>query len=153
METETNGVAAWLMQIDRLTNLAVGQYELVHIVDQPEYTPIPQAPEYCKHVIIWNDNIVPVMNISSWVTGEVQPEDSGIVAILVYKSPQEEFLYGGIKLSNTPVLERVNNNQQCALPESLAKLKLISISCFKSSDGDVVPILDVTGLFSKKISA
>lgn len=153
METESTGVAAWLMEVDRSLNMAVGQFELVHIVDRPEYMSIPQAPEYCKHVIVWNDKIVPVMNLSSWLTGDVQPEDIGIVAILVYKNLQEELLYGGVKLNNPPVLERVNNDQQCSLPENSDKLKPISVSCFKSSDGDTVPVLDVTSLFTERLFA
>lgn len=153
METESTGVAAWLMQVDRMVNMAVGQFELMHIVDQPDYVQIPQAPEYCKHVILWNDNIVPVMNLSSWLTGEPQSDDSYVVAILVYKDAQGGFIYGGIKLNDTPVLERVSNNQQCGMPEIYEKLKIISLSCFKSSNGDVVPVLDVNGLFSKSLSA
>ena len=159
MQTETNttaeiqdqGVSAWMMQIDRMLNLAVGQFEIVHIIDRPELYLIPQAPEYCKHVIIWNENIIPVMNVSSWLSNEVQAKDAGIIAILVYKNTQQELQYGGIKLGNAPVLEKVTNSQQCELPEDSEKLRDISLSCFKSSGGEAVPVLDVEKLFTQSI--
>lgn len=150
-EAQNQGVSAWMMQIDRMLNLAVGQFEIVHIVDQPELFLIPQAPEYCKHVIIWNENIVPVMNVSSWLSNEAQAKDTGIIAILVYKNSRQELQYGGIKLGNAPALEKVTNSQQCELPEDNEKLRGISLSCFKSSGGETVPVLDVEKLFSRGV--
>ena len=150
-DIKDQGVSAWMMQIDRMLNLAVGQFEIVHIVDQPELFLIPQAPEYCKHVIIWNENIVPVMDVSSWLSNGAQSKDTEIIAILVYKNTQQELQYGGIKLGNAPVIEKVANTQQCEMPDDNEKLRAISLSCFKSSGGEAVPVLDVERLFSRRI--
>lgn len=153
MDTEKEGVSAWLLQVDRLINVAVGQFELIHIVDEPEYMSIPQAPEYCRHVILWNDNIVPVMNLTSWASGSLQAHDSAVVAILVYKDSQEKFLYGGVKLDNTPMQERVKNDQFCQLTENMDKWRAVSLSCFKTNAGDIVPIIDVPKLFSQHLDS
>lgn len=147
METEVEGASTWLLPLDQAVNVAVGEYEFIHIVDQPEYLPIPQTPEYCKHVILWNENIVPVINLSSWFSGQKQSEDAGVVAILIYSNSDGELLYGGIKLVNIPVLAKVKNDQGCSLPGNADKWREISLSCFKSSNGEVVPILDVAALF------
>jgi len=147
METEVDGVTTWLLPLDQAVNVAVGEYEFVHIVDQPEYISIPRTPEYCKHVILWNENIVPVINLSSWFYGHEQSEDAGVVAILIYNNSEGELLYGGIKLINIPVLDKVKNDQGCSLPGNADKWKEISLSCFKSCNGEVVPILDVAALF------
>ncbi len=150
MDTESAGVAAWLLQLDRLVNVAIGQFELTHIVDQPEYISIPQAPEHCKDIILWNDNIVPVMNLTSWMSGDKQSDAPGVVAIVVYTGAQNNYLYGGIKLNNPPVQVKVKNIQQCQWTKSLDKWKILSISCFKSQEGEVVPIIDITKVFSQK---
>ena len=150
MQTESSGVSAWLLEVSEVCNLAVGQFELVHIVDQPEYISIPQAPEYCRHAIIWNGVMVPVMNVSSWLLSSPQTDDDSIVAILIYKNSSGELSYGGVKLNATPVLEKVSNDQECELPQSSDKLKAVSISCFVSSAGDAVPVLDIGCLFSKR---
>ena len=147
METEVDGVTTWLLPLDQTMNVAVGEYEFIHIVDQPEYISIPQTPEHCKHVILWNENIVPVINLSSWFSGHEQDEDAGVVAILIYNNSEGELLYGGIKLVNIPVSDKVKNDQGCSLPGNADKWKEISLSCFKSGNGAIVPILDVAALF------
>ena len=152
MDTEKEGVAAWLLQVDRLINVAVGQFELLHIVDEPDYISIPQAPEYCSHVILWNDNIVPVVNLATWASGSLQDCSSGAVAILVYKDSQDNFSYGGIKLDHTPTKERVRNDQFSQLTVEQEKWRTISLSCFKTNSGELVPILDVYRLFSKRLN-
>jgi len=150
MQTESKGVSAWILEVGEIFNLAVGQFELVHIVDQPEYISIPQAPEYCRHAIIWNGVMVPVMNVSSWLMNSPQLDDESIVAILIYRSSSGELNYGGVKLNSTPVLEKVSNDQECELPQASAKLKAVAVSCFKSSAGDAVPVLEIGSLFSKR---
>ena len=148
MDTNKEGVAAWLLQVDRLVNVAIGQFELIHIVDEPDYLSVPQAPEYCRNVILWNDNIVPVICLTSWASGNVDSDNSGIVAIVVYKGIHNNYTYGGIKLDTAPVQARVKNDQQCQLTDNLITWEGVSLSCFKSSTGDIVPIIDITKLFS-----
>ena len=151
-ELESADATAWLLSVDQVMNVAVGEYEFIHIVDQPEFIPIPQAPEYCKNVILWNENIIPVINLSSWYSGHEQTEDTGVVAILIYTNTAGELLYAGLKLVNIPVLVKVNNDQACPLPENAAKWNKISLSSFKSSNGDTVPILDITALFLQTLT-
>jgi chemotaxis signal transduction protein len=147
MKTEVDGVSAWLLSISQAENVAVGEFEFIHIVDQPEYFSVPQAPEFCKQVILWNENIVPVMNLSSWFSGQKQDETNAIVAILIYKNLEDELSYGGLKLVKIPALIQVNNDLGCLLPDKLDKWKEISLSSFKSENEDVIPILDVATLF------
>lgn len=147
MDTVETGVTTWLLSLDHNLNVAIGEFEFVHIVDQPEYIAIPQAPEHCKHVILWNENIVPVINLSSWIYGHEKSEDYGVIAILIYKNVDGKLLYGGIKMLDMPMLDKVKNDQGCALPENVNKWKEISLSSFKQSNGNVVPILDVPALF------
>jgi len=153
MATETKGVDAWLLKIDSAMKVAVGQHELIHIVDKPEYMCIPQAPEHCSDVIIWNKHIVPVMNLSLLgATESVEADSEFIVAILAYVDEHGEYVYGGIKLHNIPEHCRVQNSQQCQLPESFDQWGNISLSCFRSEKVNVVPIIDIARLFSVNLS-
>jgi len=149
MKTDNNGVAAWLLQVDRLVNVAIGQFELIHIIDEPDYMSIPQAPDYCKDVVLWNNNIVPVMSLASWLTSCLQVDNTGVVAIVVYQDDQGKHKFGGIKLSSPPIQAKVNNSQQCQLTDDLDKWRKVSLSSFKSKTGDIVPIIDVSKLFSQ----
>lgn len=147
METEANGIAAWILPVDEFMKVAVGEFEFIHIVSQTEYFSIPQAPKYCDQVILWNENIVPVMDLSLWYSGHEQSYDTAVIAVLIYKNNNGDLLYGGIRLKNMPVLNIVTNDQSCLLPDESDKWKEMCLSCFKSSNGDVVPILDVARLF------
>ncbi len=91
------------------------------------------------------------MNFSSWLSAEEKEEDFNVVAILIYKNLEGELAYGGIKLVNVPVLSKIDNTQGCFLPDDADKWKKISLSCFKSNNGDIVPILDIAILFLQKI--
>lgn len=153
MVSETKGTEAWLLELDAAIQIAVGQFELIHIVDKPEYINIPQAPEYCKDVIIWNNHIVPVMNLSLiGASQSIDEVNERIVAILAYADEHGEYIYGGIKLLEIPELNRVQNSQQCQLPEHFDQWTNISLSCFRSDKGNAVPIIDVAGLFSANLS-
>lgn len=145
---ENQGVAAWLLEVVPGIMVAVGQFEVIHIVDRPEYFAIPHAPKYCSSVVMWNDKIVPVLDLPSWLTGHEQPGGPDIVAIVAYQSVHDEYLYGGIGVSSIPALCRVTNEQFCELPDNTEKWHRISLSCFKSEKGQVVPVLNLASIFS-----
>lgn len=142
-----SGAAAWIMQFGTDLRAAVGQMELMHIIDNPEYITIPKAPDYCKQVIMWNDKIIPVIDLSAWFFPNAT-EKKVIVAITVYKDVrQDELKYGGIGLTEVPRMEQVMNRQVTSLPNNHDIWSKISVSCFISSDDSHVPILDVSTLF------
>lgn len=147
-----SGATAWVIQLDHQMSGAVGQTELIHIVDNPEFYKIPKAPAYCDHVLLWNNRIIPVMDISAWLNDSTVVYRRSLVAIAVYRDQNNELKYGGIHLSDTPVMETVNNEQACALPLTSSKWSEISISCFRSSDNNPVPILDVPTIFSTALA-
>lgn len=147
-----SGATAWVIQLDHQMSAAVGQMELIHIVDNPEFYKIPGAPAYCDHVILWNNRIIPVMDLSAWLNDSTVVFRRSLVAIAVYRDQNNELKYGGIHLSDTPATEVVSNDQACALPITSNRWKAVSVSCFRSSDSNPVPILDVPTIFSTALA-
>ena len=145
-----NGVPAWVLEIDTSTSVAVGQYEIAHIISQANLVAIAQAPEYCKFVTIWNNCLIPVFNITHWLSPEKPSEYHSIIAIMAFKLDNGDVSHGGIQLSNPPVLAHISNDQQCELPDNADKWKNIAISCFRSSNGQAVPILNIKSLFQNR---
>lgn len=142
-------VAAWLMQIDRLTRVAVAQMELVHILPDPEYIEVPKAPDHCKRVVIWNKLVIPVVDISMLIHDVSSFYQNNAVAITIYHNPDDnQYYYAGIQLTDMPVLENVSNAQYVSASEVSAKWRSFTISAFRSKDNDVVPVLDVPRLFA-----
>lgn len=144
--------AAWIMNIDGNLFASVSQMELVHIINDPYYTNIPGAPDYCQNVITWNDNILPVVDLCNLLKDANSNTMTGVVAVIIYRDINDEINYGGIILAESPNLEFVQNNQLCPLPDYSSHLHEISLSCFESKDGHKVPILDITKIFSKNYS-
>lgn len=144
--------AAWVMNIDETLFASVSQMELVHIVNNPSYTSIPGSPEHCQNVIIWNDNILPVMDLSRLLKKTNSSTKRDVVAVIIFRDNNDEIHYGGIILAKSPNLEFVNNEQICTLPDNTDSLRDVSLSCFESKDGHKVPILDITRIFSRDCS-
>lgn len=147
-----SGATAWVMQLDHQMSAAVGQMELIHIVDDPEFYKIPKAPIYCDQVILWNNRIVPVMDLSVWLNDSTVVYRRSLVAIAAYRDQNGELKYGGIHLSDTPIMETVKNDQACALPLTSNKWRDIAISCFTGAEKAPVPILDVSTIFSTALA-
>jgi len=147
-------VPAWLMQIDRMSRVALGQLELVHIIPSPEYVEIPKSHDFCKRVVLWNKKIIPVMDISMLVNKVPAYVENNAVAIAIYRDANSDAIkYGGIQLTDMPVLEKVDNSQAVSKAELPEKWNGVSISCFKLVENEVVPVLDVCRLFSTGISS
>ena len=145
----TEGVEAWLMPVERQVNVAVGRSEVVHLVNQPEYISVPQSPRHCNQVIIWNDNVVPVISIESLLFEYGNNIDSGVLAIVMFQVGHNQYCYGGIKLVSVPQLEKVQNSQACKLPASSERWNDISNACFQLNTGEVIPVLDLGKLFTR----
>lgn len=145
------GAKAWLLKTGQNIVVAVGQYEVVHILDKPECISIPQAPAYCSEVVLWNNRIIPIIDLTAWYSGYTDSTvtSTSIVAIVVYLGPEDEYRYGGLKLRTIPVLNQVNDDQFCELPQDSSDWRSISISCFTGGAGDYVPVLDLPSVFSR----
>ncbi len=140
-----------MLAIDCDNKVVVGEFELVYIVNQAEYIHVPQTPEYCKQVIIWNDKIVPVVDLSSWFSLNDQYDDCKAIAILTYEGEQGDLQYGGLKLIDISILESVTNEQFCHLSKQQRKMETISLSSYISKNGEVVPILNIPSVFSSAL--
>ena len=141
--------AAWVMKVDELLYVSVSQMELVHIINTPYSINVPQAPKYCQDVIIWNDNILPVVDLSVLSNQSGNKSTGSVIAIIIYRDLNDEIQYGGVVLTDSPELEPVENSQLCQLPEHAKDLRTFSLSCFISKAGNAVPILDMSKIFAK----
>jgi len=140
------------MQVDRVSRVAVGQLELIHIIAQPSYIEIPKAPDYCKRVVVWNNKVIPVLDLSMLVNKTSAYYQHNAVAVAMYVNGSEKQVqYGGIQLIDMPVLDTVSNEQKIVESELSVRWKPISISGYRSKDREIIPILDVQKIFSPGI--
>ena len=147
MDKDSVGVSAWSMQLNSDLDVAIGQNELVHIIHEPDLILVPKAPEYCNQVLVWNENIIPVINFHSYKSLKVKYDvKNAVVAVILYKA-SGVYHYGALILQGIPMLLTVHNAQACSVPATLSDYEDLFISCFSTVDKRVLPVLNTNALF------
>lgn len=144
-------VQAWLLEFARNRVAAVGLHELVEVLSRPKLFHVPMASRRCHQVLVWRDQILPVVDLASELSGDLdEGEQAGAVtAIAVYQTvPGELLRHGALQLTVMPKTVTVADNMACALPDSSSALGELAISCF-SYDNFAVPVIDLTRVFER----
>ena len=140
--------AAWVMKVNDSSYAAISQMELAHIINDPVFVRVPSSPGHCQNIIMWNDNVLPVVDLGQLGDAAGSRPRHNVVAVIIFRDTNNDLHHGGIALSSSPALEYVNNSQSCTIPNQARPLKDLTLACFTSEQGHQVPILDMTRLFS-----
>jgi chemotaxis signal transduction protein len=149
-------VNAWLLDLGGGLHGAVGDREMIHVLpDPPTLHQIPQSPGYCRQVLVWQGEVLPLMDLAK----RLAPEPTGaaeaaagtrnLVGIAVFQRyPGEAPQYGALLLRRMPARIAVSDADACDLPESLQVMRPFSASCFSYQKVGPVPVLDLHRVFS-----
>ena len=141
---------AWILPLDSSLNVAVGEYEILHLVHFPALFSVPGAPFYCNQVLVWQNQILPAMDLAAWLQGQSQKREQKLIAIAAYTDPDSDATqYAGLLLADIPRQVPVDDSQACDLPSvpSLSAWRRIAISCCNHTER-AVPIIDLPTVFS-----
>ena len=61
---------AWVLALGGRLRAAVSEREFVHLLETPTLIEVPMSPAHCRHVVAWNDMLLPVMDLSIWLHGQ-----------------------------------------------------------------------------------
>lgn len=147
---------AWLLTFSDNLHAAVGNLEMVHVLPHiPDLFEIPQTPLHCRHVIVWHDKLLPLMDITMFLTGKSNQEHASltngetVLGLMAYKPLSgEKQKYGALLMSEVPVRTEVDDQQACSLPTHPKGWAALAISCFEHHDHGHVPILDLSRIYS-----
>ena len=81
--------AAWVMKVDDSLYVSVSQMELVHIINTPSLIKVPQTPKFCQDIILWNDNILPVVDLSVLCNQSGNKSTGNVIAVIIYRDVNE----------------------------------------------------------------
>ncbi len=154
------GVNAWVLTLKGRLHAAVGELEMVHIIPySPKLFVVPASPDYSHHVLIWEDEVLPVMDLRTYLLGAGGGRDvavtgiENLVGVVAFQAhPGEAPRYGGLLLDDVPARVRVTDDDACALPVAPAAWAPIAVSCFEHEDHGPVPVLDLRRLFSRPVA-
>jgi chemotaxis signal transduction protein len=140
--------AAWVLALDSQLLAAVGERELVHLVEAPTLLDVPYSPSYCRQVLVWNDIVLPAMDLAAWLRGQPAQRPQTLAGVFAYQTrPGTDPEYGALLVAGIPARTRVADDQACALPEQPGNWPALAISCFKQGD-QPIPILDLPHIFT-----
>ena len=140
---------AWVLDLDGSHYAAVGERQMLHFIDSPTLLDIPQSPQHCCQVLIWQDNILPVMDLGVWLRGQVVQRNQLAVGIVAYQDRSGSIpQHGALLLASAPTRTAVHDYQACELPKQPAGWQTLAISCFAAQD-KVIPILHLPYIFSQ----
>ncbi len=140
---------AWLLDFGDSCRAAVGTRELLHLVDAPATFAVPCTPEYCRRVVLWQERLLPVMDMAARLGAA--PHDAPFLAVVGYQKLRGEYpQFGALMLASPPRQLAVSDEQACALPAESSAWREWAVSCFELH-GTPIPVLNLRHLFSSTL--
>ena len=142
---------AWLLECRDSLSIAIAVHEMAEYVQAPIRFAVPGSPEYCSSVLLWQENLVPIMDIAA-LLGHPPAEEISPMSVVTYQQqPGAPLQHLAISVTSAPEKIRVEDEQVCELPEELntGVLMPVTLSCFTHDTRPVI-ILDIAGLCSAK---
>lgn len=140
---------AWMLALDDRLRAAVGERELIHLIEAPTLLEVPLSPYYCRQAILWNNLLLPAMDLAAWLHKQPKANNNWKLAgIVAYQpAPNVALGYGALLLAAIPKRTQVTDTLACSLPECPNGWRELAISCFRQAE-EAIPILDLPHLFT-----
>jgi len=152
----------WLLHLRGQVHVAVGSRELIYVLpEEPEIHAVPLAPAPTPGVIVWENRLVPVIDVGLLLRGADEAADDlttalvamrYIVAIVAFTgegAADTGVELGALILRKVPEQVDVSDYQARELPRDLAAHGELFTSCFEHPEFGLVPVLDLMALFSR----
>ena len=141
---------AWLLECGDALSIAVGDHEMVELLQRESCQEVPGTPSYCSKVLVWNESIVPVMDIAGLHENASGPKSDAYFCLLYFQSaPNSPLQLVAIRVEHAPERIRVDDAQLCEIPTDFddSLLKPVTLSCFTHHARPVL-VLDISSLCS-----
>ncbi len=148
-----SGQGAWLLEFGSGQTGVIGERQLLHLLPAPlSLHEVPASPFFCRHVVIWEQEPVPVMALSAWLEGRPSSDEPAVVAVAAFFDTRAgENRYGALRLSAIPRRIVVSDEQACELPPDMAEWREIALSCVEHQSR-ALPIVNLAHVFSGGLS-
>jgi chemotaxis signal transduction protein len=155
--TETaGGQRAWLLNVGQNQHVVLAWHEMSQISLKPTFFKIPQTPTYCCHVMQFQDQIIPIMDLSILLQNQFVDIDNvvisnNIIGIAVYQTePHTPLKYVAFPLVENPETIIVYDHQACDFPDKHQSWQDFSFTCLEV-ETEFMPIINLTALLSTDI--
>lgn len=145
---------AWLMDVGAGFRVAAGGHQVVEYLLSPETVRLPLTPAHCRGVMIWREQMIPVVDLTPLLPGDVaQASGWRRAVVLAYQqAPGESLRYGALLVRAAPLEVFAADDMACPLPDDPEVFRYFACACF-AHDDKAVPILDTARLFARPLPA
>jgi chemotaxis signal transduction protein len=142
----------WLLSLGAERLVAVGERELVHILAElPRLQRIPRAPAHASHAMVWQERVLPVIDLSVLLDkGESRSSSpASVIGIVAFRGERKGTIgLGALALHDVPRRFETSEADACEIPSRFHAMSALAISCLDHLDHGPVPILHLSKLFS-----
>lgn len=139
---------AWIIELGHGLRAALASSELVHLVPGPTLFDIPQTPDYCRNLIVWEGAMVPVLDLAFRLVEKPVERSELFVGLIGFQEhPGDGPRRGALRMTGIPTRVTVNDGQACDLPSHPSGWRHVACSCFVH-ENEAIPVLDLPFLFS-----
>jgi chemotaxis signal transduction protein len=147
-QTKARDSVAWLLTLGGDMQAAVGERELLQLVEAPTLLAVPACPTYCRQVLYWNGRLLPALDLAAWLRADADPGPWRLAGIVACQTePGATPLLAALRLAAIPGRLRVSDTQACALPATPAGWSELAVACFRHA-GRAMPVLDLPCLLA-----
>jgi len=152
--------AAWLLAIRGHGHVALGEHEMIHLIaHNVDLFPVPRSPAHCRCVILWENQVLPVLDLATLVGGgrygtsdRSLAGTSRLMAVLAFSArPGAEATRVAVLLDAVPERCMVAETAACDRAEELGAWAAWSVSGFRHQKYGAVPILNLPKLFASPL--
>lgn len=143
---------AWLLDCGESLSIAVGDHEMVELVQTGTQHQVTESSAQGTEVLQWQEKTVPVMEISSLHSGTGLAAPDSYLCLLNYQvsvdTPLQQL---ALRVTRAPERIQVDDAQVCEFPREFdnSQLKTVTLSCFTHHAKPVL-ILDIASLCSSE---
>ena len=141
---------AWVLDFGNGRRAAVAHSQQLHLELAPKVLPMLLAPRSARHLLLWNEHCLPVLDFGAWCDQGAGADEStarGLLSVYAYAGKDGTHRLGALWLAQAPVRVDVDDARACELPQQLEQWRGLCTACFDDERFGAVPIVDLSRIF------
>ena len=148
----SNTTPAWLLHMSGNIKLSIAEHQAAEYIENPTLHHVPVSNSSCNKVVLWRENIVPVLDMNTLFGNPASTDYKRIVVVAYQEEEGKELKYTAILLSLSPEKILIDDDDVCEFPEDYpVKLKPHAISLFRHQS-QLVSIFNFASLSDESYS-
>jgi chemotaxis signal transduction protein len=144
--TANQSAVAWLLECGE-AQVLISATNMLHVIEDTRLRyHVPMTPAYCNSVLVWQRQLMPVVNLSKWLNASTK-YSCPYSCVLGWQDVDHGTEYGALAASAFPQRVMIHDSQ-CVTPSA----ELLTVwgdhaLCFVDHNKMIVPIIDPARFF------